>query len=462
MTEDSNPLSRRRFVQATSVFASLGIAGCGGGGGQNTATEAGGDDSDGGGGSGTATAGGGGEKATLELWHDKGKNPNWNPGFEAAIPVVNENLSASVSVEAVPYQSTSSYQGALRPVLGTSDGPAFFSYWTGARLRNIVQDDFAVDITDVWQKHIDAGEFTESLMEPFSVDGKAYATPSSVAYWPVWYNTETFDKYGVEAPSTWEGFKQVAQTIQDESGGDTAPIAHPLAPSWTGFVWYEDLLVKQNPEFYNELAAGNAKYTDQPSVEALERIRDFAEKGYFGDVNKAFSLGLGDVPKAMEQEDYAMLLMGSWISGSWTGDLDFSKYDWFALPSIDQSLGKMLIIEPGPFVPHAGHPNTEGVKSVADGLLSTEFQQKWNETLGFIPPNKKVDTSYLSETKSSLAKAVGSGDYSFPLRYWEKTSPKVAVPASKTMKKVYNPNVSTPEKVAQEMEKLRQDHYGDV
>jgi ABC-type glycerol-3-phosphate transport system substrate-binding protein len=398
---------------------------------------------------------------TVELWHDKGQNPNWNPAFEATMPQLNELIEGNFQVEAVPYQSTDSYQGALRPVLGSNDGPAAFTWWTGARLRNVANDGYAQDITDVWNERVEAGQYTESMMETFSVDGTAYGIPSQLAYWPVWYNTETFDDLGVEAPSTWSEFTDLCDTIVAESD-DTDPIAMPLGPNWTGFIWFEEILVKQDPEFYNTLCRGEAQYTDDQTLDALTTIREMADDGYFGDANSAFSMGLDDLPNLMENGDYAMMLMGSWISGSWTGDLDFGKYDWFALPPLDDSLGDQLIIEPGPFVPHSGHEDTDQVTELADKLLSTEFQQAWNEEQGFIPANTEVDTSYLSETKASLADAVASGDYTFPLRYWENTSPDVAVPASSALAQIYDPSRASPQSVAEELESLRQDVYGDV
>lgn len=464
-------MRRRHYLRVTAAGAAgIGLAGCAGGGGGSDGGDGGGsgdggggDDGDGsgdgGGDGGSGDGGGSSETATLELWHDKGKNPNWNPAFEETIPVLNDLLSG-IEVEAVPYQSTDSYQGALRPVLGSNKGPAVFTWWTGARLRNLIDQGYAQEITDVWQEHIDAGEYSEGMMETFGADGQAYAIPSQLAYWPVWYNTETFDELGVSPPETWDEFQRVSQTIIDESGGETAPVAIPLSPPWTGFIWFEDLLVRQDPAFYNRLCQGEANYTDDPCVETLSLMGDLADRGFFGDVNRAFSLALDDLPKVLEDGSFAMTLMGSWVSSLWTGDLDFSKYDWFPLPPRNQDLGDQLIVEPGPFVPHAGHANTEQVRQVADALLSTEFQQQWNETQGFIAANQQVDTSYLSETKASLADAVANQDYSFPLRYWENTSPEVAVPASKTMKKAFRPGQFSADSVASELDKLRADVYG--
>jgi multiple sugar transport system substrate-binding protein len=443
---------RRDYAEAVgSTAAVLALGGCVGMDGDNDDSqgESGGD---GNGGSGAAT---------VELWHDKGKNPNWNPIFEVATPELNEYLAEdSIEVEVVPYQSTDGYQGALRPVLGQEKGPGVFSYWAGQRLANVVEDGYAQDITDVWDKHIEAGRYPESLKTVFSVDGTAYAVPNQVNYWPVWYNTDVFDDLGVSPPNSWDEFRELTQTIISESGGDTVPVMLPLSPGWTGFIWFEELLARQDLEFYNQLCAGEAKYTDDTAVRALELMGQLQKDGVFGDSSVSFSKGLSELPRGLNNGDYAMTLMGSWVSGVFGGaDIDFSKYDWFELPAINRDMDDMLIIEPGPFVIHKDGSSTENLKAVADGLLSTQFRRAWTKELGGIPLNAEVDRSHLGEHMKRLATETAGGEFTLPLRYWENTSPEVAVPASKEMKRIFQ-NPDDADGIAESLEQIRADVYG--
>lgn len=454
-------MQRRQYlkVASASVFGAAGLAGCSGQSGDGSADdgqETTGDQTDSSGdGSDTGSQ-------TLELWHDKGQNPNWNPIFEAATPVLNDVIEGDATVEVVPYQSTDGYQAALRPVLGTENGPGAFTYWAGQRLANAAEQGYARDISSVWDKHIDAGEYPESIKNVFSVDGKAYAIPNQVSYWTVWYKRSKFEELGVEPPETWDEFRTLTQTIQDESGGDTTPVMLPLNPGWTGFIWFEELVVREDPEFYQQLCRGEAKYTDETSVEALRTMGELQRDGVFGEASVSFSQGLDQIPQALESGNYAMTLLGSWISGVMSGaDVDFSQYGWFELPSINPDAGNQLIIEPGPFVLHEGYGDAEALETVADALLTTEFRQAWMEELGNIPVNSDVDSSYLAENMQSLGSAASSGDYDLPLRYWENTSPEVAVPAASEMKRIFQ-QPDQPERVAENVEQLRQDVYGDV
>lgn len=453
-------MRRRQYIRLTAGASSAlmaGLAGCNGQDGGDGSGDGGDGSGDGGDGSNDGSDGGSAQ-STMELWHDKGQNPNWNPAFDETVPVINEQQDA-VTVEATPYQSTDGYQGALRPVLGAENGPGIFSWWTGARLRNLVNDGYALDVTDVWQEHVDNGEYSESMIDTFGTDGSAYSLPLQTSYWSMWYNTETFDELGISPPSTWAEFEQLCEDILSKSGEETTPIAVPLSPSWTGFMWFEEFVARQDPDFYQQLCRGEAAYTDETSVTALETIGEMQQNGYFGKASESFSMALDDLPRALEGGDYAMTLLGDWFSTLFGENLDFGKYDWFELPPMNDGVGKMLFAEPTPLVPHSGYPDEAAVKDVADAVLSTEVQEAWAKAQNVVPANAKVDTSFLPENKKTLAEAVASGEYSFPLRYWENTSPDVAVPAGQTLKRIHQ-SPGKAQAIAKEVDKTRQEVYG--
>ena len=62
-----------------------------------------------------------------------------------------------------------------------------------------------------------------------SFDGKAYALPYVVEYWGVWYNKETFAKYNLSVPTTWDEFTQLLADIK--AAGQT-PIAFGSLDGW--------------------------------------------------------------------------------------------------------------------------------------------------------------------------------------------------------------------------------------
>jgi multiple sugar transport system substrate-binding protein len=314
-----------------------------------------------------------------------------------------------------------------------------------------------MDITEEWQAHIDNGEYNESLMQQFGSDGSAYAVPYYLAYWPVWYNASVFDELGLSKPSTWSEFETLLEDIAAE---DRIPLQLPLGDaSWPTFIWFEEFLIHEDPEFYDALCAGEAKYTDDTAVWALEKIAEYQRNGYFGPSDRTFQLESPAAEQQLIDGEYIMRANGDWLSGVFTGnDLDFSQMDWFLLPDRYDSRSKRVIVEPGPIVPHRGADDEELTREIVDAMLGPEFQETVNKELGFAPVNQQVDPSFLVENKANLVNTIGEEDVKFSLRYWENTSPDVAVPATATMERLWQ-NPDQVNQVADELESIRQRVY---
>lgn len=423
---------RRQILKMLATGGIAGLAGCSGGGDNGSGSD--------------------NDSKNLAFWHDK---PDWDKGFKNSFAIVEKEESNKVEVTS--YGSTDGYQGAIRPVFGTSNGPDLYTWWVGQRLRNIVNDDYAMDITDIWQKHIDNGEYNKSLMSQFGADGKGYAIPYYLGYWVVWYNKESFENLGLSEPKTWKEFEQICEKIKADG---SIPIQVPLgSSSWPTFIWFEEFLIREDPEFYDKLCRGEAKYTDDISVNALKKMAEFQKKGYFGPANRTFQLESPADVKQLDQGKYVMRANGDWLSGVYSGaGLDFSKLGWFVLPNLNESVGDRVVIEPGPIVPHKATKNKKSAKKAVDIMLGPEFQAKINKELGFAPTNQKVDPSFLGENKANLVKSINEGDFKFSLRYWENTSPDVAVPATQTLEQLFK-FPDRVNKVAEEVDKIRQRVY---
>ncbi|WP_224337806.1 ABC transporter substrate-binding protein [Haloprofundus halobius] len=423
---------RRHLLKALAAGGMLGLAGCSGSGdGENTGENG-------------SSGGGDGGSTQAAFWHDK---PDWDDGFKTSFSEIEGEAPAEVSVTS--YGSTDSYQGALRPVFGTTDGPTLFTWWTGQRLRDIASDGYALDITEQWEAHIENGEYDESLMQQFSADGSAYAVPYYLSYWVVWYHKATFDEMGLSEPETWSDFEQICADIAET---DKIPIQIPLGESsWPTFVWFEEFLIHEDPEFYNALCRGEAKYTDDTAIWALEKMAEYQRNGYFGPAERMFQLESPTAQQQLANGEYVMHASGDWLSGIFSeNDLEFSDMGWFILPNISGDENPRMIIEPGPIVPHAGTENEEMTREFIDLVLSPEFQSTVNQELGFPPTNQEVDPSFLDENKRNLVNTINEEDIQFSLRYWENTSPEVAQPATETLEQL----LQYPDRVQQVAEKI--------
>ena len=86
----------------------------------------------------------------------------------------------------------------------------------------------------------------------------------------MYYNKAVFKKAGItQTPTTWPELLAVADKVK----------AAEVKPFYQtnilfSFVWFETLLAGKDPDLYDALAAGKAKYTDPGVVEVMKVEED--------------------------------------------------------------------------------------------------------------------------------------------------------------------------------------------
>src|SRR5438128_12083444 len=128
---------------------------------------------------------------SVDFYHAKA---NWQDAFTSALG------KAPVAVTITPYADTSTYQAAVRASLKTPQAPGLFTWWSGYRMKDLVDAGLVADVSDIWKKYVDAGKYSASLAGAYTFDGKIYAVPNNIAWWVVFYNKKTFAQYGLTPP----------------------------------------------------------------------------------------------------------------------------------------------------------------------------------------------------------------------------------------------------------------------
>jgi hypothetical protein len=218
---------------------------------------------------------------TLKFYHDKA---GWQDYF-----VEQGNLAEAaigVNWEPSPYADTTSYQAAVLAALPTGETPDFFTWWSGYRIEDLYNQDVLVDLSDVWTQAVADGNLPESLGAAFAFDGKQWAIPSHVSYWVVFYNKKLFADNGLSVPTTWDEFIAVCDGLK---AAGVSAIASTQNGRWPSFIMFEELVLRTDPQFYLDLTAGRAKYTDPTAVQAMDTWRTMIEAEYF----TSFDLDMG-------------------------------------------------------------------------------------------------------------------------------------------------------------------------
>ncbi|HEX4814271.1 MAG TPA: ABC transporter substrate-binding protein [Nonomuraea sp.] len=367
------------------------------------------------------TACGGGEaaapqkKTELTLYNDKGA---WTKYFDEMGALSKQRIG--LAMKPTGYTDSAQYQAFIKASFRTDVKPDLFTWQTGGMLEEIVKQKQVADTTVIWQEAIKAGDLSQDLAPYYTIGGKQYCVPMNVAYWGMFYNKKIFDKYDLKPPATWDELVTVADTLK--KNGVTAFYHTSVLFS---FVWFEQLMAGTDPDLYDRLSTGKAKYTDPGVVQVMERWKQLIDAGYF--INAGDKTDPGDV---LKNGKAAMVSFGTWFNTSMT-QRDMKPgvdYDFFVIPNVNPALPKTsMIFESGPLCSLAKAADPEASLKYLKWWTTAEAQEKWATSRGDVSANPKVTIQ--DQALGAVTKDAGGGKYRLVNRYFEATPPPVLTAA---------------------------------
>jgi multiple sugar transport system substrate-binding protein len=392
-------LTRRDFLKAGGGALAgayvLTLAGCGGGGGGE----------------------GGGGSSSVALYHDK---PDWD------YKKMGELSQKDVGIRIKPnsYSDTTSFQQVIKSSLRSPEAPGIFTWWSGYRLDELAQQGGLEDLTSLWESQTGDGNLQAGIADNFSFEGKQYAVPNAVSYWPVFYNKRVFEENGLEPPGTWDELIAAADKLKQAG---VTPFYATLDGRWPAFIWFEELLIRTDPDFYNGLMQGEESYTDPVVVDVMKEWKSMIDAGYFTKLDIPMdATAVGE----FEQGNFAMMPIGTWFNN---GMLDAGlkpgeDYDLFVLPNVNPDLNEnVVVVETGALAIPVNAPDVDASKQVAEWWVSPKAASTWAKELGDIPVNPKAEAP--SPMLDTLVSTVQDNDYRLMQRFWEATLPQIVEPA---------------------------------
>ncbi len=173
----------------------------------------------------------------------------------------------------VTLQNQSSYNDLQQKMTATLASPKDLPTLTQAYphwMINAMQDELLVDLKPYIENETIGSENYNDMLEGFKtaseIDGKIYGMPFNKSTEVIWYNKTLFDELGLEVPTTFEEFAQVAKTITEKKG-----IVGAGFDALNNF--YTTYLKNKGADFNSE--------TDAESVEAANYYLDGIKEGYF-------------------------------------------------------------------------------------------------------------------------------------------------------------------------------------
>lgn len=210
------------------------------------------------------------EPVEISFWHamsgDLEKTlENLTDKFMEANPNITVNL-----------QNQSTYNDLQQKMTATLASPKDLPTLTQAYphwMINAMQDELLVDLKPYIENETIGSENYNDMLEGFKtaseIDGKIYGMPFNKSTEVIWYNKTLFDELGLEVPTTFEEFAQVAKTITEKKG-----IVGAGFDSLNNF--YTTYLKNKGVDFNSETDVTSAE-----SVEAANYYLDGIKEGYF-------------------------------------------------------------------------------------------------------------------------------------------------------------------------------------
>ncbi|WP_353476655.1 extracellular solute-binding protein (plasmid) [Salipiger sp. H15] len=230
-------------------------------------------------------------------------------------------------------------------------------------------------------------------------DGKFIGMPFNSSAPILYYNTEAFEKAGVEPPKTWEEFEEVAPKLK-EAG------YLPMTASQLTWMMVENFKSRNNQQFatnnngYDAVDGTEIIVNDENQVMMFEKLKAWADEGLYG----FYGAGWADNLKPFEEGKAAM-----WIgsSGSFGGLQKSANFDFGAgfMPywASIEGAGTQSFIGGAALFAMAGKPEEQNTCTAQffSFLTSPETQVYWHKNTGYVP---------ITEAAYEMAKGEGYYD----------------------------------------------------
>lgn len=273
------------------------------------------------------------------------------------------------------------YNATLRLHLENGTAADLMDTRSFATSRELFEKGWLMDVSDIPGVSTNFGQPGEGILDPWrSLDGKQYAVPYCAVSHVVYYNQDTFNKYGLKAPETFEQWMEVCKTLKDN--GETV-FANGIASDWDIL---ECVFAGMLPNYIGgvenrmKYETGEYRMDDEKFTMALEdfaKIAQFLPEGFEAITNS-------DGPDLLKLGRAAMFIDGSWTAEAFK---DFPGFGVFAIPAREGMTPGMCLHADMGITGNAATKHPEEVRKYLEWIASPEGVQIAAEYLteGFLP-----------------------------------------------------------------------------
>ncbi len=295
-----------------------------------------------------------------------------------------------------------SFKSSIGDTLKSGDPPDIYSYWAGAKTRDILPALQPID--DLWK---DAGldaTFPSALVDSACrYDGAAYLLPITQHFVGFFYNKALFLKAGVTPPADWASFLVACAKLKAKG---IVPLALGADAQWPAQFWFDYILLRTAGSGFRErLMEGKASWTDAEVIRTFSLWHDLVAAGFFNDKPNENAWDSGAAVQVSDGKA-AMTLMGTWIIGTWNGLApdwkDGRDYGVFPFPAIDPGVPACALGPVDGLVIPKAAKNPAGARKVLRYLAEAAPQEAMSQGSGAMAPSLAVPPSSYSGIRNEI------------------------------------------------------------
>ncbi len=248
------------------------------------------------------------------------------------------------------------YKSIIRDTLVTNEGPDIFFSWGYNFLKEFIEADKVLDITEYYKEAGYENEINEEVLNGFKFEDSIYGIPVQGFDVVLYVNKKLFEKYNLEYPKTYE---ELLHSIEIFNDNNIVPISIGGQEPWVMSFMYLTLAIREEGIDEALKSINDSKYSlDEGFEVAGNRLIELIDNRAFGE--EFLSLSSNRATFNFIKEEAAMLFSGSFT----INDIEQMGID--ILESID--------VIPFPKVSDKSNLN-EGVGGYIDGFVINKFTE---------------------------------------------------------------------------------------
>lgn len=281
------------------------------------------------------------------------------------------------------------FRAQLSTYLTSANPPDVLTWYAGSVARDYASKGLLLDLSDMWSGDGACAKFSPALKSLSSdSSGKQIFVPTNYYWWSVFFRKSAFAEWGVKAPTTWDEFMALCETLK---GKGISPLTNGTgSTAWMASGWFDYLDLRINgAAFHRDLLAGKHSFDSAEVRKVMDTYATLIP--YFDPKGRSYTWQEAATP--LVNKKAGMYLIGAFVTQAFPA-ADVDDVDFFSVPPINTSVPSAEEAPTDGYFASASTKNGAAVKDLLGYLAGAKQQQSFIEASGSsnLPTSPDVDS----------------------------------------------------------------------